>query len=117
MSAGMFTFLFSVSSQLTIGVCTELRYDISNANVDNSQESLVLLFELLLIKNLYCKDAIFIGAADKCELNGNCIHGGGALYKSKLSFQYGFRVLLLTVVVLVCSPFMVATAKGSGKPG
>lgn len=37
-------------------------------------------------------------------------------YKSKLSFQYGFRVRLLTLVVLVCSPLMVATAKGSGKP-
>lgn len=37
-------------------------------------------------------------------------------HKSKLSFQYGFSVLLLTLVVLVCSPLMVATAKGSGKP-
>lgn len=37
-------------------------------------------------------------------------------YKSKLSFQYGFSVFLLTVVVLVCSPLMVATANGSGKP-
>ena len=43
--------------------------------------------------------------------------GGGAAYKSKLSFQYGFSVLLETVVVLVCSPLMVATAKGSGNPG
>ena len=37
-------------------------------------------------------------------------------YKSKLSFQYGFRVFLETVVVLVCSPLIVATAKGSGNP-
>ena len=35
---------------------------------------------------------------------------------SKTSFQYGFRVFLMTDVVLVCSPPMVATAKGSGKP-
>jgi len=41
----------------------------------------------------------------------------GATHKSKLSFQYGFSVRLETVVVLVCSPFTVATAKGSGKPG
>lgn len=34
---------------------------------------------------------------------------------SKLSFQYGFSVLLMTVVVRVCSPLIVATAKGSGK--
>jgi hypothetical protein len=37
-------------------------------------------------------------------------------YKSKLSFQYGFKVFLITLVVLVCSPLTVATAKGSGKP-
>lgn len=37
-------------------------------------------------------------------------------YMSKLSFQYGFSVFLMTLVVRVCSPFMVATAKGSGNP-
>jgi len=35
---------------------------------------------------------------------------------SKLSFQYGFSVFLITPVVFVCSPLMVATAKGSGNP-
>lgn len=35
---------------------------------------------------------------------------------SKLSFQYGFRVFLITLVDLVCSPPMVATANGSGNP-
>lgn len=35
---------------------------------------------------------------------------------SKLSFQYGFSVFLITLVVRVCSPLMVATANGSGKP-
>jgi hypothetical protein len=35
---------------------------------------------------------------------------------SKLSFQYGLSVFLITPVVLVCSPPIVATAKGSGKP-
>lgn len=37
-------------------------------------------------------------------------------HRSKLSFQYGFKVFLITVVVLVCSPPRVATAKGSGNP-
>jgi hypothetical protein len=37
-------------------------------------------------------------------------------YMSKLSFQYGFSVFLMTLVVLVCSPLIVATANGSGKP-
>ena len=41
---------------------------------------------------------------------------GLLLYMSKLSFQYGFKVFLMTDVVRVCSPEMVATAKGSGKP-
>jgi hypothetical protein len=38
-------------------------------------------------------------------------------YISKLSFQYGFRVFLMTEVVRVCSPCIVATANGSGNPG
>lgn len=37
-------------------------------------------------------------------------------YMSKLSFQYGFNVFLITEVVRVCSPDIVATAKGSGNP-
>lgn len=37
-------------------------------------------------------------------------------YISKTSFQYGFSVFLMTEVVLVCSPLMVATANGSGNP-
>jgi hypothetical protein len=41
----------------------------------------------------------------------------GKTYMSKLSFQYGFSVRLITAVVLVCSPLTVATANGSGKPG
>jgi len=40
----------------------------------------------------------------------------GETYMSKLSFQYGLSVFLITPVVLVCSPPIVATAKGSGKP-
>jgi len=35
---------------------------------------------------------------------------------SKLSFQYGLSVFLITEVVLVCSPDIVATANGSGNP-
>ena len=37
-------------------------------------------------------------------------------YTSKVSFQYGFNVFLMTDVVLVCSPSTVNTAKGSGNP-
>ena len=34
---------------------------------------------------------------------------------SKLSFQYGFRVFFMTLVVCVCSASTVMTAKGSGR--
>lgn len=37
-------------------------------------------------------------------------------YRSKISFQYGFKVFLITDVVWVCSPPTVATANGSGNP-
>jgi hypothetical protein len=39
-----------------------------------------------------------------------------ATYMSNTSFQYGFNVFLMTEVVFVCSPPIVATAKGSGNP-
>ncbi|KAH3679537.1 hypothetical protein WICPIJ_008586 [Wickerhamomyces pijperi] len=35
--------------------------------------------------------------------------------KSKVSFQYGFRVFLAAAVDLVCSPSTVRTPKGSGE--
>lgn len=47
---------------------------------------------------------------------GLSILSQGRTYKSKCSFQYGFRVRLETWVVFVCSPLMVATANGSGNP-
>jgi hypothetical protein len=34
---------------------------------------------------------------------------------SKFSFQYGFNVFLITLVVWVCSPSTVMTANGSGR--
>lgn len=37
-----------------------------------------------------------------------------ATHMSKLSFQYGFNVFLITLVVWVCSASTVMTAKGSG---
>lgn len=37
--------------RITIGVWSKL-YHIANADIDNTQEALVLLLELLLIKNL-----------------------------------------------------------------
>ena len=45
------------------------------------------------------------------------IYGKHSTHRSKLSFQYGLSVFFMTLVVLVCSPLMVATANGSGNPG
>lgn len=89
--------------------------DAPHANVDNSQESLVLLLELLLIEDLHSQYTVFRGPPDD---RSAFRHLGRIFfsYISKLSFQYGLRVFLITPVVLVCSPLIVATAKGSGNP-
>ena len=93
--------------------------DVADPNVDDAQEALVLLLELLLVEDLNCKNAIFIRLTAYRQYLPQSMGkrtSGATAYKSKLSFQYGFRVLLETVVVRVCSPLIVATANGSGKP-
>jgi hypothetical protein len=45
---------------LVISVRPKLWHDIANTNVDHSQEALVLLLELLLIKHLNSEDAAFV---------------------------------------------------------
>jgi hypothetical protein len=77
---------------------------------------LVLLLKLLLVEYLDREDAVFV------DLPGQIISKVCRpieptwAYRSNISFQYGFRVFLMTDVVWVCSPPTVATAKGSGKP-
>jgi hypothetical protein len=56
--------------ELTVSIWAELRNDISNTDVDDTQETLVLLLEFLLVKDLNCEDAIFVGATNECELMG-----------------------------------------------
>lgn len=92
--------------------------DISDAHVDHTEKALILLLEFLLVENLDGQDAIFVDSPSR----GTRQHPwtqtpiAPATYRSKISFQYGFKVFLMTDVVLVCSPPTVATAKGSGKP-
>jgi hypothetical protein len=50
----------------TISVRPKLWHDIANTNVDHSQEALVLLLELLLIKHLNSEDAAFVRIAASC---------------------------------------------------
>lgn len=89
--------------------------NISYPYIDDSQEALILLLEFLLVEYLDGEDAVFRGTPTTTSamlLRFRRLHA----HKSKLSFQYGFKVLLITVVVLVCSPLRVATANGSGNP-
>lgn len=108
---------------------------------------MILLLELLLIENLNREDAVFVDTPEKKRKllsassskyqsrikeekkpekkrrrrKRDCVVLSSEFrahtYKSNASFQYGFRVFLITEVVWVCSPPTVATAKGSGKPG
>jgi hypothetical protein len=89
-----------------------------DADVDDAEEALVLLLELLLVEDLDREHALLVDLPGRLLAVG--ARGGGSCgmtYMSKLSFQYGFSVFLITLVVRVCSPLIVATAKGSGKPG
>jgi hypothetical protein len=91
-------------------------------DVHYTQETLVLLLEFLLVKDLHGENALFrdfpgrLSAYPFGGSRGVGVIDGGRAYMSKLSFQYGFKVFLMTPVVLVCSPLMVATANGSGNP-
>ena len=87
-----------------------------NADVDHTEKALVLLLELLLVEYLNCKYALVIDSPVRCVSPLLMFRSAPLSYMSKLSFQYGLSVFLMTPVVLVCSPLMVATAKGSGNP-
>ena len=90
-------------------------HHISNSNIYDTKEPLILLLELLLVENLNRQYALFRGTPNPVSV-GFQLMGVIDSHRSKLSFQYGFNVLLMTVVVFVCSPPRVATAKGSGNP-
>lgn len=48
---------------LTISFGTQLGHDISNADVDDTEETLVLFLKLLLVEDLDGQDTIFVGTA------------------------------------------------------
>lgn len=74
--------------RITIGVWSKL-YHIANANIDNTQEALVLLLELLLVKDLNRQDAVLIYfAVVRVSYEArSSISEVGVAHKSKLSFQ------------------------------
>lgn len=74
--------------QLTISTNIKVQ-DAANAHIDHAQEALVLLLELLLVKDLNCKDA-FIRRTPVISISillrdPGCSNRG--TYMSKLSFQ------------------------------
>lgn len=102
---------------LTISTNVQIKHA-ADAHVDHSKETLVLFLELLLVKDLNCEytfiscaPVTFVSVLLRRIMSVRC-----RTYMSKLSFQYGLSVFLITPVVLVCSPPIVATANGSGKP-
>lgn len=53
----------------TIGIGAKVGHDISDFDVNHTEKALVLLLKLLLIKNLYRKNAALVrSATDGCEL-------------------------------------------------
>jgi hypothetical protein len=52
-----------VSEHPTIATGIEVDH-VTHADVDNSQEALVLLLELLLVKDLNCQNTVFCGSPD-----------------------------------------------------
>lgn len=87
---------------------------IRDTNVDHTQEALVPFLELALVEDLDGNDrGIFHEAGMGQRLATQTPEHNTHI--SKLSFQYGFRVFLITLVVCVCSASTVMTAKGSGK--
>ena len=61
--------------------------DTANTDIDNTKETLVLLLELLLVKDLNGENALFVGSpAGTRQLRKDVAKLGGS-YKSKLSFQ------------------------------
>ena len=101
--------------QVACTICTDVQIDDrTDSNINDTQESLILLLELFLVEYLDCQDAVFCSPPDLRMSVVLFIRRHA--YMSKLSFQYGLRVFLITEVVLVWSPEMVATAKGSGNP-
>jgi hypothetical protein len=67
MSAGCSKCRGGGTGQLTVSVRTEFGHDISNSDIDDAQETLVLLLKLFLVKDLNCQNAIFVGTAAGCE--------------------------------------------------
>jgi hypothetical protein len=61
--------------------------DTANTDIDNTEETLVLLLELLLVKDLNGENALFVGSPAGSRQLGEHVAGKESSYMSKLSFQ------------------------------
>jgi hypothetical protein len=73
-----------VSRTITTGVQVD---DTANTDVDNTEETLILLLELLLVKDLNGEDALFVGSPAGSRQLSKHVAEKGSSYMSKLSFQ------------------------------
>ncbi len=71
---------------------------VSNADIYHSQKPLILLLELFLIEHLYCEYTVFSCTPEEKYVKYlyQLKWRGVVSYISNVSFQYGFKVLLMT---------------------
>lgn len=76
--------------------------NIADTNVNNTEETLVSPFKLALVEDLDCDHGRIVrDGTIQCK-NNKCTELSGretATNMSKLSFQYGFKVFFITLVV------------------
>ena len=80
----------SGGAEVSFTISTRIKVDnVPNTNVDDTEEALVLLLELLLVKDLYCEHAVFRNAPARYVslFASNMLTGSVLAHMSKLSFQ------------------------------
>lgn len=92
----------------------EVEY-VGDFDIYNAEETLILLLEFALVEDLH-RDyrRILDSPAHSRQWPDLQILFRIDAYTSKVSFQYGFSVFLMTEVVCVCSASTVITQNGSG---
>jgi hypothetical protein len=88
--------------------------NLADSDIYYTQKALVTALELALVEDLDGDDRrVLYGTLRRDQITIR-LKRKFKTHTSKFSFQYGFRVFLITLVVCVCSLSTVITAKGSG---
>ena len=88
---------------------------VGHLDIHDAQKALISSLELALVEDLDRDDRRVLDgpAIESAQPKQHAWHLPRT-YTSKLSFQYGLSVFLMTLVVWVCSASTVITANGSG---